>query len=1097
MFSLRGASDLETVVYCRREGMTWKLGTSKVEQGIKFEQGRLVLTSLRNKTTNREYRDSGADPSEVRFTADGQDVDSPAWNWRFVREQTSRLTNGELQLDIELTSASLDVTKHWVAYPDTGLIREWISVQNRSQERVRLQNVFFLNTRVLGGAADRLEFDYITGGGNFNGSQLLKTMRLSRTSPLTFDSNIGVQKGNYSAYLPLLLLRDSQNNGTLAAGWDYMGHWRLIVGASANDPVSIALEIAGYDEELSSGARIDTPKSFTAALSGDLDDIGNQILDWQYRYFWDLTNPDYFAKARWAVDWPPPWVGPGGTPSADNWGRRLALDLRYVDLLREAGGDILWDDAGWYDQWGSWNGPDWSRTTAFLKKHDMRWVLWYPTFLATQESRVAQERPDWLIPREMELEQSIPATAAWQKSLLDRGVAAWRDFQWRYDIAPAASATDTKLLAADQNFRHLIDEFKSSHPGSAVDACDGGGRWISYDLARLADSGEYTDGGVGPYSGYYTSLLVPPDKLHNVSDFDHTYYVAASDHIHLGLDPTWYRDPGDGPDVEAIRKDWEIYHYLISQGVAGRWSHVFRPPVKNDDPVWYMQRMDAHGSRGIIIAKHAKIGSEYFLVSKPLANATEDHYEGGPWQMPHVSTTNVATLDTGIYSDPSDGAYGYYGVPGEEYGPVNFRYEAGGPEQSFVTQLDRHGVSTHVTDKFFGLAFQTGEQPVTISELGQYDPGKNSGTYSLTLVRASDKAILATASLDMTRADADALGFKYVRLPKPITLAPERDTAVTIFPRGLQPTATYDVRTYKAKIHAQRIGSDLMQNGITLPEIAAGELIFLNLPGYPGSGTDTVAPEPPSNVTKRLGTNLGIQGIEISWLPAHENNWLSYYEILKEGQPIARAAKGTFYFDHSPDARHSLDSRYEVRTVDGDGNRSSSIAAREIPGDAQTYEALGDFGPTQGGNGWRYEGSSEGRTYTNLTWSNGGYEGLWAGSGLGRIGRIWMQPSAAIELSRTFVSPEDGSVELYGQVEKDPSADPAAPVFVRIYHQNDQIWPAAEWALVPAFGASLTYQLKDIVVRKGEAIRFVVERNGENRAEPIIWNPSIVFGKGS
>ena len=49
----------------------------------------------------------------------------------------------------------------------------------------------------------------------------------------------------------------------------------------------------------------------------------------------------------------------GGTPSADNWGRRLALDLRYVDLIRETGTDILWDDAGWYDKWGTWNGPDW------------------------------------------------------------------------------------------------------------------------------------------------------------------------------------------------------------------------------------------------------------------------------------------------------------------------------------------------------------------------------------------------------------------------------------------------------------------------------------------------------------------------------------------------------------------------------------------------------------------------------------------------------------------------------------------------------------------------------------------------------------------
>jgi hypothetical protein len=1101
MLSMKSASgDAESGAYCRREGMTWTLGTSRVERRIAFERGQLRLTSLHNKVNNREYRDSGAAPSEIRFTVDGEDVDSPSWNWRFVRDQTHRLKNGELQLDIELNTDSVGVTKHWVAYPDTGVIREWISVQNRSRKRIGLQNVFFLNTRVLGVAANRLEVNYITGGGNFNGSQLLKTKRLDRTSPLIFDSNVGVQKGNYSAYLPLLLLRDPQRDSTLAAGWDYMGHWQLNVGASANDPVNVALEIAGYDEKLSPGAQINTPKSFIGVLSGDLDDIGNQVLDWQYRYFWDLTNPDYFGKTRWAVDWPPPWVGPGGTPSADNWGRRLALDMRYVDLLREAGGDILWDDAGWYDQWGSWNGPDWSLATAYARKHDMRWVLWYPTFLATSESRVGQEHPEWLISREMEFEQSIPATGAWQKSLLDRGVAAWGDFQWRYDIAPAASATDTKLLAADQNFRELVEQFKTSHPNSGVDACDGGGRWISYDLSRLAESGEYTDGGVGPYSGYYTSLLVSPDKLHNVSDFDHTYYVAASDHIHLALDPTWYRDPGDGPDVEAIRKDWEIYHYLIAQGVAGRWSHVFRPSVKNDDPVWYFQRMDARGSKGIIIAKHAKVGAEYFLVSKPITNTEDDHYEGGPWQMPSVLTDEAVRFDTGIYSDPTDGGYGYYGVPGEEYGPLNFRYDVQGRARSFVTQLVRHGVSNLATSKFFGLAFQTGAEPVTISELGQYDPGKNLGTYSLSMVRASDKAVLGVATLDMKHAQADALGFKYAKLPKAITLAADQDYSVTIFPRGLQPNTTYDVRTYKAHIHAQRLGSDLMKNGIALSQIAPGELIFLNLPGYPGSGTDMVAPEPPSNVTKRHGMNLGIQGVEISWSPGRDDTWLSYYEILRDGQPIAKAAKGTFYFDHSPEARNSLGSRYEVRTVDGDGNRSSSVAARETPGgerEPQTFEALGDFSPTQGGSGWRYEQSADGQTYTNLAWTNGGYEGFWAGSGLGRIGTIWMQPSAAMELSRTFLSPEDGPVDLRGEVEKDPSADPTAPVFVKIYRQNEQIWPAAKWAPVPPFGVPLTYQLKDVSIRKGEVIRFFIKRNGENRAEPIIWNPSIIFGKHS
>jgi hypothetical protein len=1091
----------EDDAYVRRDGFTWTLGTAFLEETVALQNGRLELVSLHNKSTGREYRDTELNPSELRFEVDGHDADSPDWKWTFVREDTRHLPHGEVQLEVELHSGPVSAIRDWIVYPQTGIVRSWTTLRNISPNAIDIRNVSFLNTRVLGRDAGRLELDYITGGGNFNGSQLLKTERISSGYDRKFDSYVGVQKGNYSAYLPLLLLRDPSTRDAFALGWDYMGHWLLAVSNRGSrkpgEGVSVTLQLAGYDQELAPGEQIETPKAFMAALTGDRDDIGNRLLDWQYRYFWDSTNSEYFAKTRWAVDWPNPWVGKGGTPSADNWGRRLALDLRYVDLLRESGGDILWDDAGWYDRWGNWNGPDWQETTAYLRKHGMRWVLWYPTFLATPESAVAQKHPDWLLPYQQAFEQSIPATAAWQKNLLDRKVRGWGDFQWRYDIAPAASGTDTKALAADQNFRNLIEEFKSSHPGSGVDACDGGGRWISYDLARLAESGEYTDGGVGPYSGYYTSLLVPPDKYHNVSDFDHTYYNAASDRVHLALDPTWYRDPGDGRDVEAIRRDWEIYHYLVAQGVAGRWSHIFRPQVTNDDPIWYIQRMNRDGSKGVIITKHARTGPEYFLVSKPLSGASGDQYEGGPTQMPVVSTTEAARLDTGIYSDPTDGNYGYYGVPGEVFGPLNFRYRTSSGERSYVTQISKRGLVAPVEHKFFGMAIETGQTPLTISELGQYDPGRTRGTYSLMLVRSTDKVVVGSATLDMSHGNVDSLGFKYAKLDRPITLEPAPGKPVTIFPRGLQPDSTYDVRTYTPAVHFRKSGSELMTGGITLRAVASGELIFFNLSDYPGSGTDKTPPEPPSHVTKRLGTNLGTQGIEVAWSTAHDNNWVSYYEVLRNGAVIGKAAKGTFYFDHSAGARQKGKEVYEVRTVDGDGNRSRAVSAELVSGDPVTYQAFGDFGPMQGGNNWRYEETSNEGTYHDLPWQNGGYEGFWAASGLGRIGRIWMQPSASADLSRTFVVPEDGTLRVSGEFEKDPSAEQDAPVHIRILDNERQIWPSAGWAAVPSFGDPAHYDLKNVPTHRGDCIRFTVKHNNENRSQPIIWNPLVVFEKHS
>ena len=1086
--------------YARREGDTWVMGTATAERRVSLRDGRFLLTSVRNKVSGREYRDRGADPDEIRLTADGVGTTSGSWHWAYVSEHIQRLGAGELQLDIRLRGGPLEVTKHWVLYPQSAIVREWLTIDNVSGKDVKLQDVFFLNSRVLGGETtvegiNYMELAYITGGGNFNGSQLLKTERLNPGYNRTFDSNVGVQTGTYSAYLPLALLRDLRSSDVMAIGWDYLGHWSLQVGNQAGDQVGVALQIAGYNDSVPPGGQVITPKAFAAALSGDLDAIGNQILDWQYRYLWDFTNADYFGKTRWAVDWPGPWVGDAGSLSADNWGRRLALDLRYVDLLRESGGDVLWDDAGWYDRWGDWNGPEWRLTNDYLKKYGMKWALWQPTYLATAESKVAQEHPDWLIPGQMVLEQSIAGTAEWQKKLLDRDVAAWDDFQWSYDGPMGDAANDTKLLAADRNFREVMEQFKKSHPGSGVDACSGGGRWISYDMARFADSGEYTDGGVGPYSGYYTSLIVPPDKLHNVSDFDHTYYNPSSDRIHLGMNPTWYRDPGDGANVESIRKDWELYHYLISQGVAGRWSHVFRPRVKGDDAVWYHQRMNQAGTRGVIITKHAKTGTGYFLISKPLANCSGDHYKGSTWNMARVLTTDAATPDTGIYADPTDGGYRYYGVPGEIYGPLNFLYRTpkGEQDKSYITRIESHGADNRVETQFFGMAFQTGAEPIEISALGQFDPENNRGTYSLMLVRAEDKSVVASVTLDMSQVQPDPQGFKYAKLDKPIRLEPGLDCPIVVFPHGLDADTMYDVETCHGSLHLKQPGAKLMADGIALPSVPPGELIFLNLPNRPGSGADKVAPEPPSQVTKRIATYLGTQGIEVAWSAGRDDNWISYYEILKNGVAIAKCAKGNFFFDHSLGAHHGLAAKFEVRTVDGDGNPSLLVAAQEIPGESETHQPLGEFWPAQGQDGWRYEQSFDGQNYQDLSWNKGGYEGFWEGSGLGRIGRIWAQPAADAEVARTFIISENGSVSLSGELQEDPSAEPTFPVSVRIQKNQEQVWPATGWAQVPAFNSPLRYEVKNISVRRGDALRFVVKRIGEVRSEPIIWNPLIAI----
>src|SRR5581483_10641150 len=96
----------------------------------------------------------------------------PAWQWKLRGEHSAQGKQGELQLDIELESPSLRVTKHYVVYPKTSVIREWVNLENVSDKPIRITQLDFLHSRLLGSSAADMQFNYMTGGANYNGSQL-------------------------------------------------------------------------------------------------------------------------------------------------------------------------------------------------------------------------------------------------------------------------------------------------------------------------------------------------------------------------------------------------------------------------------------------------------------------------------------------------------------------------------------------------------------------------------------------------------------------------------------------------------------------------------------------------------------------------------------------------------------------------------------------------------------------------------------------------------------------------------------------------------------------------------------------------------------
>lgn len=791
--------------YIRQNGNSWILGTSQVEKEIVLHDGHFSLASFENLATHHEYVQGPSDIFE--FEIDGQKVTGQSQRWILESVDTEKIDQGELLLKIKAHDDAVEVAKSYVVYPEESIIQEWLEIKNISGHSLTLTDPSFLQMRVLQREVSQIDFSYMTGGMCFWGSWILKTQPFTPGFARTFDASDPPEclpggrcpKGwstGTSIYAPLQVYFDRKAKDGVFVGWDYMGRWASLVGNYAGGPVNVTLKVSGYKKMVGPAESVETPKAFTGTYEGDMDAMGNQLLDYQYRYKWDYTRQEYFPAIQMLGYW---WNG-----AADLDPRNRGADVepistfrkvfRMADAMRYVGAEIYWRDYGWWDIAGDWNGPDFQETGRYLAKYGMRQTIYTIVYDAEQGSKVVTEHPDWTVLRpghfagRYYLDQSKPGVTDWELNLLNKQVRQWGDFQWRKDDRPLFVSGDdhTPMLSQDQNFRQLLRKFLDQNPGNSFHGCNGGGNDLGYEVLRMANAWQYSDGCVGRYRVYYTSYLFPPDKLVNMPDnWDPAKYTKQEWRGLLWSSFPMTGDTLDPDKLEGLRTLIDIYHYLAQEGVVGRWVKVYHPPVTGDTPDWYLQRMSRDNRRGIIMPGHA--------IKSPL----------------------------------------------------------------------------------------------------------------------------------------------------------------TIFPRGLLPTEKYNVSYQESQATQERTGSDLMAKGVSFPTVPDGELIYLNLPMHPGSGADKIAPTAPSRIVKVVGTNMGYTGVELTWLPGADNNWISYYQIFRNGVAVDKVSKGTYYFDHSAGA--DLGARYEISTVDGSGNTSARAEAQGAPKEQNLVLDDASSELKYHGAGWKHE----------------------------------------------------------------------------------------------------------------------------------------------
>ncbi len=172
-----------------------------------------------------------------------------------------------------------------------------------------------------------------------------------------------------------------------------------------------------------------------------------------------------------------------------------------------------------------------------------------------------------------------------------------------------------------------------------------------------------------------------------------------------------------------------------------------------------------------------------------------------------------------------------------------------------------------------------------------------------------------------------------------------------------------------------------------------------------------------------------------------------------------------------------------VRAADGaavselSGVPGVKIASGGVALDYSAAQGVGAFSvmrtPPAAGAEW----------YGSTYWTGGE---AWA-----RVGKTWMHPGNACDAVRVFVAPADGRVTVSGAVKKLHLDGDGVRVAVR--HDATEVWSAE---LDGKDGAGKEVQLR-LTVKKGDALRFVVNRRGGFTCDTTGWDPVVAYEGGA
>ncbi len=928
----------------RAEKSRWTLSTSQMERVIAFRDGGLVTASLRGKPGSSRLDAMGGE--RPVFTLGGPAgkgrISSADGRWELAGSKQTKLAQGELQLDVTLRRDGLEATKSWVIYPGSSIVREWVAFRNAGEAPVKVIDPSFLTASVrTGGGPDEIDFHWMTGGENQPGSWVLKTEKPTPGKPRTFDSydafTVDPTKPLYAGDGVNVRILVNDRQVWPAAGWEY------VANANVRTPFDVGVDVQAGDRVLflvnmNGGLGWDTTAlDPTIAYADGETHVASKEFSgeqgkggWRYQYMEagrlvDLVyyeTPRQWRKAKDNATGTP-FVGAGdqhpdvGQDAARVWTAPKAGRIRVTGSVCNTGNPggvgapgfrmgsstyapwaAIYDRAaqsgifvGW-DTIGHW-ASSYERQADGSMNLELRLAGHTQTLapgqaMATPKAFTGLYRDD--------LDNAGNACLNWQY-----------EYMWDFTREP--------WFPAIRMLGYWMRGTGWGQPG--VGWTGGKPDWDSAfrkvfrvaDLMRSVGADVYhRDWGwwdrAGDWNGPDFATTIKYLAKHDMGQLIYAFLYTVDPESKVAREhPDWVLG---GSTLDMSKP--EVVDFMVGQLDAFRekwgpfeWRNDSTPTCPDNGDDTPLNGQDA-GLREVItrfLAKHPDCAFQ--AVNGGGNNAGYD----------------MARLSSSVSF--SDGAVG-----------IIRNYWA-----SLILPPDK---TSDIPDIWnpdqYDKAVWRGLLCINFDMTGDtWDPAKVEGLRLLIDiyhylhahgvvgrgVRVHRPAVTGDdATMYFQRLSADRK--RGVIIPK--HTAPG---AVTIFPKGLVDRGRYSVSFQESEATETRTGASLMAKGITVETMPAGEIIYLNLPLHPGSKLDRTRPSAPSRVAQAAAENMGYPGVEIRWKAGIDDNWVSYYQVYRNGEPLEKVAHGTYCFDHSAGADPGA--LYEVHTVDGAGNVSARVPA--------------------------------------------------------------------------------------------------------------------------------------------------------------------------